>query len=153
MTFVPALRSISSQEFEGWPASMQVIAHDHARRFGALALPDDRQSVALSWRSDSIEPVIVVRDASEIWLAVDQRLACVAPNGRILVSLGLASFVLQLRCFAVGTVVLCEAESIVFNRDFTVRSIRALSDLPCDVSERAGQLFVSLDDGAEVNIG
>ena len=141
------LRAISMEEFACLPPSQKVIVHDHARRFSALELVGSQQSVAMSWRSDAIDPVLVVGDRSEIWVGVDQRVACICDDGRIVVSLGLASSVLDVRCFSGCVVVLCETEAVVFNRDYSIRVVRGFVDVPCDVLEQDGKLLVVFEDG------
>jgi len=144
-----ALREISAEAFARWSPPQKVIVHEHARRFGAIDLVKSGQSIAISWRSEIVEPVVVVGDQSDIWVGVDQRIACVRSDGSIVVSLGLASSVLHLRYFSSGAVVLCETEAVVFNRDFSIRAIRGLGELPCDVVARGGERFVVFEDGSQ----
>lgn len=148
-----SLRAISKEEFERWAPSLKVIVHEHARRYSSMELGGSRQAVAMSWRSDAIEPVVAVSEQAETWIGVDQRVACVSGDGRVVVSLGMASSVLDVRCFGDCTVVLCETEVVVFNRDFSIRAISELGDIPNEVQQRDGRLFVVFDDGRQEGLG
>lgn len=148
-----ALRSISAREFDSWEPALKVIAHDHARRFAAIATADDKREVVISWRGEAIEPVRAVGAQSEVWIGVDQRLACVAADGRIVVSIGLASSLLEIRCLKRCVAVLCETEVTLFNADYSIRSVRSVPELPSRIAEDGGAFVVTLDDGSEVKIG
>lgn len=101
----------------------------------------------MSWPSDLIEPVVALGSTSEIWVGVDQRVACISADGRVVVSLGLGTRLLDIRCFSTAVVVLCETEAVVFNADGSLRAVRGSPDLPCDVLEDGGALVVTFDDG------
>jgi hypothetical protein len=148
------LEQISREQFEAWQPCQKIIVHDHARRFGALRPPGERTpTFALSWRSDSIEPMLVAGVRDEIWVGIDQRVACVSGDGRIVLSLGLASSFLGIHCFANAVVVLCETEALVFNSDCSIRANRGLAGLPTDVLDQDGVLVLTLEDGRRETLG
>jgi hypothetical protein len=141
------IRPISEQDFDAWQPCRKVIVHEHARRFGSVAPGGAEHSFALSWRSDGIAPVSAVGARSETWVGVDQRVACISDDGRIITSLGLSSSVLEIRCFGGAAVVLCETEALVFNEDQSIRATRSFTDIPSGLHEMSGKLVVTFDDG------
>lgn len=147
------LRMISKEEFDRFEPARKVVSHDHARRFAILRLPGWRRPVALSWRSDGIEPVLAIGSRSEAWMGIDQRMACVGGDGLILVSLGLASPILDIRCAHSWTAVLCETEVLTFNQDYSVRAILGLPCPACDIVEDEGAPFAVFGDGHRERIG
>jgi hypothetical protein len=147
------MHPISMAEFYSWQPTLKLIVHDHARRFAAVELSDSRQAFAISWRSDTIEPVLETGSEGETWLGVDQRAACVSSDGRIVASLGLASPLLDIKCFAKCAAVLCENEAVVFNRDYSIRGIFGFREFPQSLLEKSGGLFVVFEDGHEERIG
>jgi hypothetical protein len=149
---VRQLRTISMEAFDQWHPPLKVIVHDNARRFAALLMTGANQEIALSWRSDSIEPVLRQGNHSEIWLAVDQRVACLKGDGQILLSLGLASSILDVQCFRDCVAVVCESEVLLFNNDFSILTIQGCSDLPCEVIENREGLFITFDGGRKERI-
>lgn len=147
------MRTISLEEFERWQPALKVIAHDHPRRFAAVSMEGSSEEAALSWRSEVVEPVIVLSRQSELWVGVDQRVACIARDGRIVVSIGLASSLLDIRCLQDGMAVLCETEVLLFNPDHSIRKIHGVCDIPSDIAECDGKVIVTLDDGTQENVG
>lgn len=141
------LTAIFATEFENWTASLKVIFHDHPRRFASFKVAEGVE-VALSWRSDQIEP-IVVHDATSgvVWLGVDQRVACVTFQGRTMFSIGLGSSLLDIKRFPSCVAILCDAELITVNCDYSVRGVHRLSDVPGAVELNDGSLVVTLVDG------
>ncbi len=146
-----SLRSISATEFERWQPALKVIAHEHARKFAVVTLESGLE-FALSWRSDLIDPVILPGSPSEIWMGVDQRLACVDKVGHIMLSLALASSLLTVKRLSQCVAVVCETEVIAFNADHTIRRIYGLPDIPSDITEGNGKLVVSFEDGTSLSV-
>ena len=147
-----SVEAISSAEFDAWPPSLQLIVHDHARRFGRISLEGSPQEFALPWRSDSIEPIIRIAQ-SDAWLGVDQRAACVDGWGRIAVSIGLASHIQDISSFRGGVALVCETEVVLFNSDYSIRTIHGLRAIPSNVAERDGKLVVTSTDGSVEVVG
>lgn len=147
------LRAISAEDFDRWQPALKVIAHDHARRFAAIAMAGGKPDAAISWRGETIEPVLRAGSQSELWIGIDQRVACISVDGRTVVSIGLASSLLNIQCFRHCVAVLCEAEVILFNPDYSIRAIRAVPEVPSDIAERDGNIVVTLDDGTEQVVG
>jgi hypothetical protein len=146
-SIAPQIQPITRDEFLNWSSCKKVIVHEHARRFGAIAPNGAPELFALSWRSETIEPIVAIGSCSESWIGIDLRIACVSDDNRIVVSLGLGSNVLNIRCFADRSVILCETDALIFNRDYSLRCVRPLSDLPDDVFEENGMLVVAFDSG------
>lgn len=146
------LRAISEQEFLSWDPVRQIIVHDFARRFCAIDLSEDPFGLALSWRGDSIEPLVVFRKETEIWIGVDQRLACVTKRGRVTASIGLNSHLLEISAFPDCVAILCESELLLFTDDQTIRTSRTLTEIPAGVRQRGDELVVWFDDGSEETI-
>jgi uncharacterized protein YjhX (UPF0386 family) len=136
--------SISAGDFADWSPCYKLITHDHSRRFGAITITEGQEAFAIAWPSELVDPTVATGVEGETWVGVDQRVACVAHDGRIVVSLGLASSIVLVRCFERNTVVLTETEAIVFNRDFSISAIDGLPDIPADVIEEDGHLIVIL---------
>jgi len=102
--------------------------------------------VALSWRSQLIEPVVVDNGPS-VWVGVDQRVACTTREGTILFSLGLGSVLLNIKCFPEFVAILCDAELLTVNRDYSIRGVHHLDDVPDTIQVTNGQLVVTFIDG------
>ncbi len=153
MTNSRPLRNISPKEFDLWQPALKVISHEHARRFAAILLEESSQEVALSWRSEVVKPVVLLGNQSELWLGVDQRIACVDSEGKIVVSIGLASSLLDIRYLHDCVAVLCETEVMLFNPDHSIRKIHGLHDIPVDITECDGILVVNLEDGMQEIVG
>lgn len=149
---MPTLVVVSEQDFARFVGSRVLIAHEHARRFAALKLSSNLE-FGVSWHSDGIEPELVVGPGGEVWVGVDQRVACVSPDGRIVLSLAVGGSVLSISTFEAGTVVLCDAEGTVFNRDYSLRATRPFVTLPVEVSAHGAGFLVRFDDGTTAAIG
>lgn len=141
------VRTITEMQFNEWDPCRKVIAHDHARRFGSVAPSRSPHEFALSWRSEIVDPVVVVGGRSETWLSIDQYVACISDDGRIVLALGLGSFALDMGCFPNYVVVLCETEALVFNNDYSIRAVRSFTAAPEELIETNGQAIISFDDG------
>jgi len=140
--------TISEHEFLSGDPIFRVIVHDHPRQFGSLRLPEASHILTLSWRSDLIEPIIE-SDSSSIWIGVDQRIVCVSPLGTILFSMGLDSFLLQIKHFQACTVALCETQVIAINHDHTIRKMCYLREIPDSVEMKNNELIVMYLDGEQ----
>jgi hypothetical protein len=141
--------NISQTEFEGWLPALKVIVHDHARRFAAVSHEASSQKFAISWRSEIVDPVVVTGGYSELWIGVDQHVVCIANEGNVIVSINLASSLLNIICFQNCVVVLCETEVVLFNTDQSIRKIQGLHDIPNDITECYGNLIVTFEDGTQ----
>lgn len=142
------LTQISEAEFSAVDPIFRVIVHDHPRKFGSLRLPDASHALTLCWRSELVDPIVVSDPSSSaVWIGVDQRLACVSPMGNTLFSIGVSSSVLQIRRFEKYIVALCEAQILALNRDYTLRKLCDLRDLPDQVDVDGDELVVTFTDG------
>lgn len=144
------IRSIPSAEFDSWPSELKVIAHNHARRFAAFKRGEKAKEVALSWRSDIIEPIVVAEseDHSDVWIGVDQRVACVSNDGVIFVSIGLNSCLIDIRRLHRSLAVICETEIILFNDDYSICAIHGMNNIPSELDERDGKMIITFIDGS-----
>lgn len=141
--------NVPESHFNALNGPWQLIAHDHAHRFAVLELRERGTAFGLSWRSDTIEPVVEASgDGSAVWVGVDQHLAVIETRSeRICLSLPLNSNLLQLAIKENVVVVLTEGEVILFNVDFSIRFIKGLPDLPDTVSIEDQRVTIRLVDG------
>ena len=142
------LTKISKDEFNKGDPIFRIIIHDYSWSFGSLHLPNASHDLTLGWRSDSIDPVIESDPlSSTIWIGVDQRVACVSPQGTILFSLGLFTPLLNIKLFDECIIALCETEAIAINRDYSIRRICDLREIGASVDIEDGKLIVTFIDG------
>lgn len=138
---------ISAQEFEAWNPALKVMVHDHPRRFASLKLGVGIEEVAISWRSDLIEPVVLFDELSHVWVGVDQRVICITLQGVIMFSIGLGSLLLDIKRFPELIVILCDAEVITVNLDYSIRAMYRLNDIPSTIEMINGILIITFADG------
>jgi hypothetical protein len=144
------LREISAEAYERSAPLCRIIVHDSPRRFAALRLPGTSQQLTLCWRSDLVEPILAVDPwSSSLWVGVDQRLAGVSAEGRLLFSIGLMTSLLDIRHVEGFTVALCDGQLVAVNRDHSVRAIYDLRDVPDTVDAGEGRATVRYVDGHE----
>lgn len=146
------MTSISKLEFDSWSQAHKLIVHDYSRKFAAIRHETSSQNFAISWRSELVDPIIVMDSDSELWVGVDQHIACVAKEGNIKLSIILASSLLDVKSFNDFVAVLCETEVILFNRDKSIRKIHGLHDIPYEITECDGNIAVIFDGGTQENI-
>jgi hypothetical protein len=141
---------ISENEFNSSDPLFRLIVHDHPRAFGSLRLPRVAYALTLCWRSDQVDPVIRPNPFSAaIWVGVDQHIACVSPQGNVLLSLGLGTPLLQIKHFRACTIALCEAQAVVFNKDYSLRGVEDLRTIPETVDLEDGKMIFTLIDGSK----
>lgn len=139
---------ISEQQFNSSDPIFRVIIHDYPRKFGSLQLPNASHALTMCWRSDLIDPVIVHDPlSSSVWIGVDQRIACVALTGSILLSMSLNNSLLEIRHFENCTVALCETQALVFNHDYSLRKTCDLKNIAVSADIKDDKLIVTLLDG------
>lgn len=140
--------NISKNEFDDYEPSRRLFVHEHARRFARLELPDSQHTVAISWRSHTIEPSVVVDTISNTtWVGIDDRLASVANDGQILFSLGLTSQLLTLELREGKAVAICELQAIVVRDNGSINTIIEFPDVVDDFSITDDHLSASFMDG------
>lgn len=139
---------IDEYKFQQIEGIRQIIVHDHARRFASINL-DNLGECGLSWRSDLIEPMLMLSpDNSTAWIGVDQQLVAVdLKQGRIAVALPLISSVIQILTLSDLTVVLTELEVVLFNLDGSIRCVKGLPDIGSEISVQGTSLIISLLEG------
>src|SRR6266567_2697575 len=136
---------IDKARYDGYEGCRQIIHHSHARKFGQIDLGGRAGVFAIAWRSDVVEPVAVFGPGLCCWLGVDQRIAAVElATGRVLLSLGLGSSVLQIK-FAKeeATVIACETEITVLNLCNSLRSVHEIIDIDKQVDIADGVIYVT----------
>ncbi len=140
--------NISEREFNEYDQGRRLFAHDNARRYACLELPGSKQSVAFSWRSDIVEPSVVIDEISgTTWVGIDDRLAAVTKDGRIIISLALTSQLLTVELRGGKAVVVCELQAIVVNSDGSIHETFDFPDAVDDFSIAARTLSASFMDG------
>lgn len=143
-----SVKLISAQEFDRWQPALKVIIHDHPRKFASLKLADAADEVALSWRSELVEPVVLHDGLALVWVGVDQRVICITRQGVTLFSVGLGSSLLDIKRFPEFVAVLCDVEVLTVNLDYSIRCIYSLGDVPSMFELVDGELVVTFVDGA-----
>lgn len=138
------LTHITEHDFNQSDPISRVVVHDHPRRYASLLLSGSSHALFLSWRSDLLDPIVVSDPySSAVWIGVDQRFACVSAQSNTLLSVGLGSPLLQIKCFESCVVALCEIEVLVINRDYSVLTICDLREIAEDVDLKEGKLIVT----------
>jgi len=142
------LQFIDESQFKQLKGIRQIIVHDHARKFASLDL-DNLETVGLSWRSDFIEPIIMLSsDHSTVWVGVDQQLVALdLKRSKISVALPLSSNIVQILASASLTIVLTELELLLFNSDCSIRSMKGLPDIGSEILLQDTNLIVYLLEG------
>ena len=146
---LPRIHPISKSEFEISEPYHQVFAHDNARRFAKLELPNTSFRTTLSWRSDLIEPSIIVDEAAAlVWIGVDERFAALSFDGQIRLSSPLESPLLTILQFVGGIIVVCELAAIVMNDNCGVEKSIDFQEIPERVEVQGKHLKVDFIDGS-----
>ena len=144
------LADITKSEFAAIKPSMRVIVHDHPRRFARIQAPNAVDAMAISWRSDVVEPFVLQDQRSmKTWIGVDLRLVCITGDGEIHFSIGLASSLLQIQLFGDVTVAVCETQLLMINQDASIRSVCELIDIPDSVDFQDDKVVVTSIDGVK----
>ncbi|BAZ17082.1 hypothetical protein NIES4071_89600 [Calothrix sp. NIES-4071] len=129
------IQCIEKYQFSQIEQSKQIIVHENARRFAIIDLGEKLGCYGFSWRSDLLEPTIVVSSDKKIWVGVDQRLVALnLHTGHIVVSLPLMTNILQIQAAKKVTVVLTESELLLFNLDGSIRFAKGLPELASEMS-------------------
>lgn len=140
--------NISEREFNEYDQGRKLFAHDNARRFACLELSGSTQPVVFNWRSDIVEPSVIVDECSgTTWVGVDDRLAAIAKDGRIVVSLALTSQLLTVELRSGKAVAICELQAIVVNSDGSIDATFDFPDAVDDFSIAQNTLSASFMDG------
>jgi hypothetical protein len=141
---------ISEREYERMDPSNRIIVHDHPRKFGSLSLPGVDQVLTLCWRSNLLEPTISINPFSgAVWVGIDQRIICLAPQGNALFSIGLISSFLNIKHFEECTIISCETQAMVVNRDYSLRRICDLREIPEEINFGNGKMVVTFMDAGK----
>ena len=96
--------------------------------------------MAISWRSDLLEPCIIKED-EVLWVAVDDRIAALTDHGQVVFSLAVQSPVLSLMRCAGGVLIIAELQGLIINSDYSVRSIVDFPQIPQDYTLSGNQLI------------
>jgi hypothetical protein len=142
------LERISEAAFLASEPNRRLIAHEYARCFADLRLPDCVAPLKISWRSDSLEPTITMDERGPTtWVGIDDRVAAVGGNGQIQFSIALDTPLLAILQWHAGVVAVCELSSIVIARTFCIRAILEFHDIPERYEMTDNQLLVAFMDG------
>lgn len=142
--------NISERAFKESQQSQRLFAHDNSRRFARLDMPETSQSVFFSWRSDTIEPVVLSDSASErIWVGVDNRLAAMSHTGKRVCSLTLDSPLLALEIRGEKAVAVCELQLIVINADGSMDAVTDFPDVVEDFQVAESSVIAAFMDGTK----
>ena len=131
---IPQFREISEADFAATESARRLFAHEDARRFASFSVSNGVGSLAISWRSDLIEPSIVVdgENPEVIWVAADDRVAAVNKNGQIVFSIATTTPLLSLEKFSGGIVAISELQAFVINHNCSIKKIVDFPDIPQD---------------------
>ncbi|NEP62023.1 MAG: hypothetical protein F6K31_34605 [Symploca sp. SIO2G7] len=142
------IKLIDESQFKQIQSIRQIIFHDHARKFASLDL-NNLETFGLSWRSDLIEPLIMLSsDNSTAWIGIDQQLVALdLKQEKISVALPLSSNIVQILIAASLTIVLTELELLLFNSDRSIRSIKGLPDIGSEILLQDTNVIVYLLEG------
>ena len=141
--------SITEREFNEYELGLRLFTHEYSRRYARLELPDSTQPLVFSWRSDIVEPSVVVDEFSRTtWVGIDDRLAAVANDGRIIASVELTSQLLTLELRGGKAVAICELQAIVVNPDGSIDATFDFPDAVDDFSIAQNSLSASFMDGS-----
>jgi hypothetical protein len=139
---------ISERQFDESDPIFRVIVHDYPWKFGSLQLPKASHALTLCWRSELVDPVISSNPFSlGVWIGIDQRIACVTPEGNTLFSMGLRASLLQIKHFAECTIVVSEDQALAIDHAYTLRRIYDLIEIPDTFDIQDGQFTVIFIDG------
>lgn len=129
------IQNIEKYQFAQIEKGRQIIVHEDARRFALIDLGEELGCYGLSWRSNLIEPTVVLSPDKQVWIGIDQRLVALNLNtGNIAVSLPLMTNVLQIQVAMAVIVVLTESELLLFNLDGSIRFTKGLPELALEMS-------------------
>ena len=138
---------MSAHDFDEWNPFRKIIVHDYPRRFASLKLAEGVEEVALSWRSDLITPIVLSDGPSLLWIGVDQHVIGITRQGSIMFSIGLNSLILDIKRFPTCIAILCDAEVITVNLNYSIRGICTLNDIPSMIELINENLVVTFADG------
>lgn len=148
------IESIRESEFNKMEGVRQIIVHDYSRKFAILNLGEKLGSYGMSWRSSSLKPIIQVwSEEKAVWIGVDQQLACIClQSGRLLVSLPLTTYIVQIMTLDRVTAVLTEEEVLLFNPGGSIRFSEDLPDQGIGMSVVGEDLAIEMLDGDSLTI-
>lgn len=142
-------KTLTKDEFDDYETNLRLFTHEHARRYACLELPDSERTFAFSWRSDMIEPSVVVDESGNtIWVGVDDRLASVSSDGQIRFSLALSSQLLTVELKGGKAVAVCELQAIVVSEGGSINEIIDFPDAVDDFSVNDTSISASFMDGS-----
>jgi len=146
-----AKTDISKNEFENYPPAQRLFTHDNARRFACIELPGSQHAAVFSWRSDTIEPAVIVDSSGNaMWIGIDDHLAAITDDGQILFSLGLTSQLLTVELKEDTIVAICELQAVVVHSNGAIEAIVDFPDAVEDFRIANRSVLVSLMNGSVV---
>jgi hypothetical protein len=149
---IPQLIETNESAFQATDPVRRIFSHENARRFAVIKPSRSVGQFAISWRSDLIQPSVVMDDNSQvIWIAVDERVAAVASDGQILFSMATNTPVLSLEQLSDSIVAISEGQAVVINRDCCIRVIIDFPDIVQNFKVAEKRLMVEFADGNTVD--
>lgn len=126
---LPTVTSITKAEFDKSEPSLCLFFHDGSRRFARLELPNSDAHLVFAWRSDLVEPSVIVDESRGlIWLGVDDRIASITFDGQLTFLLTLTSQLLALEPKEGSVVAVCELQAIAVRLDGSIAEIIEFPD-------------------------
>lgn len=147
------LISINEENFNKIEGVRQIIVHDHSWRFSRLDLGEIGW-YGLSWRSESIEPVIEpLPDGSSLWIGIDEQVVAICLNtGRIGLKFPLFHSFLDFTFCGSTTAVLTELEVYLFSSNFLLGARHDLPEIADEAVAFGDRLVIKLIDGESLTI-
>lgn len=140
------IQLISEAEFQAAAPPEILFLHEGSCRYARVALPGRPGHFYFGWRSDLIDPLLVEEPVTgNIWIGVDLIAACLAPNGRLLFSMTVPGWLLQIRCFEGFTALVCDWIALVVGKDYSMLAMICFDDLPITVDAEEGKLAISFE--------
>lgn len=148
---IPQLIETNESAFQATDPIRRIFSHEHARRFAIIEPIRGVGQLAISWRSDLIQPSVVMDDNTQvIWIAVDERVAAVASDGQILFSMATNTPVLSLEQLSDSIAVISEGQAVVISRDCCIQAIIDFPDVAQNFKLVEKQLTVEFFNGNTV---
>jgi hypothetical protein len=148
------IHRIPEAEFQLVDIHRRIIVDDLANHFGLFRFSSANLEFAIAWRSSDVAPVLQINlDRNEIWIGIDQRIVCVKScHPLIALALGLPGSFIEFKLFPDCTLVVSDTQILAINRDFSVRSLTILSDVPDRVDRDCESLSITFLDGSVTSV-
>lgn len=150
------LKEISEEEFDQLPDSEKILCKEieYAHKFAYLFVNDKTKPILLCWRSDLTEPQILDdRDSPLLWFGVDEQLLAMNKlSGRVVITLTLASSLLELSTVKDTIILRTEFEIYSFSLNGLIQAVYSLPEISESMIASSNMLRVNLIDGQSLNL-